>query len=198
MSKYKVGDKVRVLREKYGHMIPLGSVVEVTEVDKDIPRYKTNTGWHVNDDEIELVESKQEEKPMSNSVGNTIKFPCAVRSKGLSQEQEKALLDKFVELGAREDESFEEHCHWYYYGVNEDGYTQHWDELEDFGDWTTTYSYAQVMAFGKQPEETTATPSNQISVEKIYNVYSDGVLLLSGNKAYLEEFVKVVREALDE
>lgn len=138
---------------------------------------------------------------MSNSVGNTIKFPCAVRSKGLSQEQEKAFLDKFVELGARKDESFEGFCHWYYSGVDEDGYTKRWDELEDFGDDTIVYTYEEVMAFGKQPvQEVNVTPttSPQISVEKVYNVYSEGSLLLSGSKAYLEEFVRVVQGALDE
>ncbi|MCU7556580.1 hypothetical protein [Macrococcus capreoli] len=58
MVKFKVGDKVRVIKELNGHHFELGEIVTITEVDLDDPicPYEANDTLWVGDDEIEAVE----------------------------------------------------------------------------------------------------------------------------------------------
>ena len=52
--KHKVGDVVRVIHNYHEHNIPIGDVVTIIEEDDYC--YLTNTGWYVEDDEIESVD----------------------------------------------------------------------------------------------------------------------------------------------
>lgn len=116
---------------------------------------------------------------------DTIKFPCAVKSKGMSDKKAQKLLDKFLELGAKRDEEFSGYDHWAYYGVGEDSKTHHWDELEGFGDNITLYTYNKVMSFADSPEEVTIfTPSVSGTKTREYQV-GDKVRVLRENSHHL-------------
>jgi hypothetical protein len=58
MSKFKVGDRVRVVKdgERYGgswHKVPIGHVVQVVRISGY--EIDTDSGWFFHEDEIELV-----------------------------------------------------------------------------------------------------------------------------------------------
>lgn len=57
-AKFKVGDKVRIINELYGHQFEIGEVVAITAIDLDDPLcpYSTDDEWWVGDAEIEAVE----------------------------------------------------------------------------------------------------------------------------------------------
>lgn len=60
--KFKVGDKARVIANRYDHNFNIGEIITITEVDLN-DRFWTykclndNESWWLNDEELELIES---------------------------------------------------------------------------------------------------------------------------------------------
>lgn len=137
-------------------------------------------------------------------MSNKIKFPFAVYISDLEEEAVDKLTEAFKKLGAVEVENTVTNTAsmWEYYGVDYAGETQFWDLLDDFGEETISYTYGDFMELvqsvgAEATEEKKETPK-EITVVKTYEVYSNGNLMLSGTKEYLEKFVSAIKEALDE
>jgi len=88
MARYKVGDKVKILKDESGHKFPIGSVVEITEIDKynkDSYGSLAQDGftWWFSHKEIELasrvknkvktVKSSKMTKTMQDAAFKTVK-----------------------------------------------------------------------------------------------------------------------------
>lgn len=112
---YKKGDKVRVIKRKHGHHYTIGSIVTINDVY--VYDYGTNyecleqvngCRWNVLDEEIELVESKQDTPyhyktdsidvidfvklyDLNFNLGNVVKYVC--RNKGTDLEDYKKAID---------------------------------------------------------------------------------------------------------
>ena len=57
--KFKVGDKVRVIGNHYGHCFDIGTVAEIAEVgEKDYKVQGKDDYWRMKDDELDLVSKK--------------------------------------------------------------------------------------------------------------------------------------------
>lgn len=57
--KYKVGDKVRIIKNKSYHKFPIGEIITIEDIDDDsyLSEDKNRDIWYYSEDEIELVES---------------------------------------------------------------------------------------------------------------------------------------------
>ena len=69
MSKFKVGDRVRIVQETYGHEFNIGDVVEITKVtETDYQARSKDDYWWILDCEAELVS-----KASKFTIGQTYK-----------------------------------------------------------------------------------------------------------------------------
>lgn len=60
MSKFKAGDRARVVKEIHGHDFAIGDNVTIESIDPAIPRYKCyddkrSEWWYLDDEELELI-----------------------------------------------------------------------------------------------------------------------------------------------
>ena len=58
--KYKVGDKVRIIKNKSCHKFPIGEIITIEDIydnDSYLSKDKNRNIWYYGEDEIELVES---------------------------------------------------------------------------------------------------------------------------------------------
>ncbi len=65
--KYKVGDKIKVISNKSGHGVRLGTFVEIEKLKNNF--YMTTCGWGINDEEIEDVEDNTKTEDVVNTDG---------------------------------------------------------------------------------------------------------------------------------
>jgi hypothetical protein len=76
VNKFKVGDRVRIIREKCGHEFKMGEVVIIREVyKKDYKAFSLDgyKSWFVTDDEIELVKYENDKsKSITITTSDTI------------------------------------------------------------------------------------------------------------------------------
>ena len=67
MSKFNVGDKVRIIKEIHGHCFRVGEVVEVEDLESDgsIDHCRNNKGdsWAIASEEVELIPKRGPPKP---------------------------------------------------------------------------------------------------------------------------------------
>lgn len=79
MSKFKVGDEVIIVKEKYGHEFVIGSVVKITEVldvtgyDQEYKAENEDDFWFVFDCEIELKDNFDYQTSNRNKLREHIK-----------------------------------------------------------------------------------------------------------------------------
>lgn len=101
MSKYKVGDKVRIIDCKSGHEFKIGDELTITE-DDSFGSFRCNDSWWVQPEEIESINlpkkkfTKDEVIKIANEVMNLINDNAHSRFAGESSRPATEILEEYL------------------------------------------------------------------------------------------------------